>query len=128
MQKQSKTSKNPEINNHLSFDGIIQENIDLSDIYQAVTTTKNYEIWCFAFCFQSSANVMKQTIETKLAVEREERLENEKKAKQEAAEATEAAEAGEAAPASLSQEPIKKKKKKKQKKKNTKPVPQLIFV
>ena len=107
----------------MSFDGIIQESIDLSDIYQAVTTTKNYEIWCFAFGFYSSANVMKQTIETKLAVEREERLENEKKAKQEAAEATEAAETGEAAPASLSQEPIKKKKKKKQKKKNTKPVP-----
>ena len=112
--QQSKTIKNPEINNHLSFDGIIQENTDISDIYQAVTTTKkNYEIWCFAFGFYSSANVMKQTIETKLAVEREERLENEKKAKQEAAEATEA---GEAAPASLSQEPIKKKKKKQRKK------------
>ena len=32
-QKQSKTGKNPEINNHSSFDGIIQENIDMSDIY-----------------------------------------------------------------------------------------------
>ena len=39
-QKQSKTSKNPEINNHLSFDGIIQENIDLSDIYSAVQIVK----------------------------------------------------------------------------------------
>ena len=38
--QQSKTIKNPEINNHLSFDGIIQENTDISDIYQAVTTTK----------------------------------------------------------------------------------------
>ena len=34
MQKQSKTGKNPEINRHrLSFDGINQENINLSDIY-----------------------------------------------------------------------------------------------
>ena len=33
-QKQSKTGKNPEINRHrLSFDGINQENINLSDIY-----------------------------------------------------------------------------------------------
>ena len=37
-QKQSKMGKNPEINNHLSFDGIIQENIDLSDIYLAELT------------------------------------------------------------------------------------------
>ena len=46
---------------------------------------------------------MKQTIETKLAVEREERLENEKKAKQEVTEAAEAAKTGAASAASAPQ-------------------------
>ena len=42
---------------------------------------------------------MKQTIETKLAVEKEERLDNEKKAKQEGTEAFEAAKTGAASTA-----------------------------
>ena len=101
-----------------------REEARLSLLFQIATNkNQNNEIWYITFGFQSPADAMKQTIETKLAVEREERLENEKKAKQEAT-----TEAVEASPASLSQDTIKKKKKKKQKKKNTKPVPQLEFV
>ena len=46
MQEQSKTGKNQKsTDKHSSFDGLIQEDIDLSDIHLAVKGGKNLPPW-----------------------------------------------------------------------------------
>jgi len=115
----------PKVNHHFRANNSVYMETEHPrwGLIQSVTPTRNIKAGEELFTYYGYGasefpNDFPWYFETKLAVEREERLENEKKAKQEAT-----TEAGEASPASLSQEPIKKKKKKKQKKKNTKPVP-----
>ena len=52
MQEQLKADKKSEINKHSLFDGLIQEDIDLSDIYSAVKAMAYngaHAVICFQF-------------------------------------------------------------------------------